>query len=62
MSKSTAPESMIDMRAETASTSAVLNARSCPISGKPRARHSRRAWSIVTPVSAATSAALMVGA
>ena len=46
----------------SASMSAALKAVSPRISGKPRARHSRRAWSTVTPVSAATSRALKLGA
>ena len=35
-----------------------VKAFSPTVSGKPRARHSRRVWSMVTPVSAATSRAL----
>ena len=58
MSKSMLPASTWPTRVETASASAEVKATSSPRSGKPRARHRRRAWSMVTPVSAATSAAL----
>src|SRR4051794_19297117 len=58
MSKSMTPASTSRSSVETASASAWVKARSLPRSGKPKARHRRRAWSMVAPVSSATSRAL----
>ena len=58
MSKSMTPASTSRSSVETASASAWVKARSLPRSGKPSARHSRRACSMVAPVSSATSRAL----
>ena len=60
-SKSISPEDTTATSVETASASARVNAVSAPCSGKPRARHSRRASSMVTPVSSDTSWALKTG-
>src|SRR3954453_4814528 len=56
------PEATPPRRVRTASVSASVNAVSSPCSGKPSARHSRRASSTPTPVRLATSCALKDGA
>ena len=57
-SKSISPESTRPTSVESACASDRVNAVAPPCSGKPSARHSRRAFSRSTPVSAASSAAL----
>ena len=61
VSKSTSPAFSMAATRISASASAVLNADAPSASGNPRARHSRWAWSTVSPAALATCSPVSSG-